>query len=89
MLGFTNLDSGTSVVRNVSGPSTSVTAPDGSGSFEGQGESWLSFGPHGQTNTGEPGLVFTEGDVVVTFTGNVATGFSLSGTQVDGCALLS
>jgi len=89
VLSFTNTTSGKkTVIENVSGPSTSTFAPDGSGSFHGQGRSWLSFGPRGQANTGEPGLVFTDGDVVVGFSGNVATSFSLSGTQADGCALL-
>jgi len=89
VLRFTNLDSGKSIVENVSGPSTSTLSPDGGGSFEGQGRSWLAFGPRGQGNTGEPGLVFTDGNVIVAFTGHVATSFSLSGTQVNGCALLS
>jgi hypothetical protein len=88
VLSFTNTTTGKTVTENVSGPSTSTFAPDGSGRFQGQGRSWLSFGPLGQANTREPGLVFTDGVVVVGFSGNVATSFSLSGTQVDGCALL-
>jgi hypothetical protein len=88
VLSFANTVTGKTVIENVSGPSTSTFAPNGSGSFEGQGRNWLSFGPGGQANTREPGLVFTDGDVVVGFSGNVATSFSLSGTQVDGCALL-
>ncbi len=86
---FTNTTTGGTVIENVSGPSMSTFAPDGSGSFQGQGRSWLSFGPKGQANTAEPGLVFTDGGVTAGFSGNVARSFSLSGTQVDGCALLA
>lgn len=89
VLSFTNTSTSKTIVENVSGPQTSISAPDGSGSFEGLGTNWLAFGPRGQANTGEPGLVFTSGHVVVTFDGPVATSFSLDGTQVSGCALLS
>src|SRR5258708_34290723 len=51
VLSFTNTATGKTIVENVSGPETWITAPDGSGSFEGQGNSCLSFGPHGQANT--------------------------------------
>ena len=42
-------------------------------------------------NTGQPGLVFTDGPVTVESTGIVATTFTLApgGSQVDGCALLA
>jgi hypothetical protein len=40
-------------------------------------------------NTGEPGLAFTSGLVVVEFTGSYATTFSLHGMQVNGCDLLN
>jgi hypothetical protein len=89
VLSFTNLNpGGKTIVENVSGPFTFTTYPDGSGVFDGQGNSSLSFGPISQANTGEPGLVFTSGHVVVTFGGNVAQSFTLSGSQTNGCELL-
>ena len=66
-----------------------TTNPDGSGTFQGRGNNWLGFGPNGQANTGEPGLVFTSGLVTVTFAGGTAQTFSLNGHQENGCALLS
>ena len=67
-----------------------TTSPDGSsGTFHGEGRNWLAFGPHGQANTREPGLVFTSGKVTVTSAKGTAQRFSLNGTQENGCALLS
>jgi hypothetical protein len=89
VLSFKNDTSGKTIVENVSGPSTSTNKPDGSGTFQGEGPNWLVFGPRSQANTGEPGLVFTKGQVTVTFMGNISHGFSLNGSQQNGCALLS
>jgi hypothetical protein len=78
------------IVRNVSGPNWVTFDPaTGSGTFVGTGQNAFTFGPLSQANTGEPGLVFTNGLVVLQFTGNVVTSFSLSGTQINGCALLA
>ena len=89
VLSFTNETTGKTIVKNVSGPTTMTTHPDGSGVFQGTGNNWLGFGPNGQKNTGEPGLVFTSGQVTVTFASGTAQTFSLNGHQDNGCALLS
>jgi len=89
VLSFTNPGTGSTIVRNVSGPSTVTVHPDGTGTFEGQGLSWFGFGPVSQANTGEPGLVFTRGLVILEFEGSFVTSFSLDGTQENGCALLA
>jgi hypothetical protein len=94
VLSFKNDTSGKTIEENVSGPTTRTVSPDGStGTFQGKGANWLAFGPHGQANTGEPGVVITKGRVTVTFTfaNNVGTAqtFSLDGTQENVCTLLS
>jgi hypothetical protein len=90
VLSFKNDTTGKTIEKNVSGPTTETTSPDGSsGTFRGEGPNWLAFGPHGQVNTGEPGLVFTSGLVTVTSANGTAQTFSLNGTQANGCALLS
>jgi hypothetical protein len=73
----------------LSGPTTETDRPDGSGILVGEGQNWFSFGPIGQGNTGEPGLVFTNGLVVIEFSGGAATSFSLQSTQINGCDLLA
>ena len=90
VLSFENDTSGKTIQKNVSGPTTETDSADGStGTFQGEGPNWLAFGPHGQANTGEPGLVFTDGRVTVTFANGTAQTFSLHGTQENVCALLS
>jgi len=89
VLSFTNTVTGFTIVRNVSGPSTEFDHPDGSGTFVGEGLTYFGFGPISQGNTGEPGLVFTSGLVVLQFGGGVVTSFSLAGEQVNGCDLLA
>lgn len=86
---YTNLDTGATIVRNVSGPTTTTTRPDGTATFVGTGNNRLIFGPTSRANTGEPALVFTSGRVVVNFSANIATGFSLSGRRDNVCALLT
>jgi hypothetical protein len=93
VLSFKNDTTGKTIVKNVSGPTTTTTNPDDSSTFQGGGPNWLTFGPIGQANTGEPGLVFTSG--LVTVTSKIVNGlrtaqsFSLNGHQDNGCALLS
>src|SRR5947207_11664345 len=58
---FTNDTTGKTIVRNVSGPTTTIVHPDGSGTEVGRGNNWWAFGPISQGNTGEPGLVFSSG----------------------------
>ena len=94
VLTFAHVDANGRVIKavteNVSGPTTqTINSSTTVGQFVGEGNNWEAFGPHGRTNTKEPGLVFTSGRVVVDSTGNTATSFSLRGTQEDGCLLLS
>jgi hypothetical protein len=80
VLSFTNADTGYTVVRNVSGPTTETDYPDGTGTFIGRGNNWFGFGPHSQANTGEPGAVITTGRVTLQIGGGAITSFSLDGT---------
>ena len=89
VLSFKNNTTGKTIQEDVSGPATATMDPHGNVTFQGGGPNWLVFGPHGQVNTKEPGLVFTSGQVTVTYTGGIAEKFSLHGTQQNGCALLS
>lgn len=93
VLRFTNLDTGKSIVENLSGPSTVTIYPDGSQLLDTQGHNLFIFGPLGQANTGEPGLVVTSGHAVVFYSafmgGLLGQSFTLSGTQENLCALLS
>jgi hypothetical protein len=89
VLSFTNTDTLFTITRNVSGPTTQTDHPDGSGTFQGEGQNWFSFGPRSQANTGEPALVFTNGLVVLEFSNGAVDSFSLHGTQVNGCELLN
>jgi|SRR4051812_3231873 len=86
---YTNLATQKTITRNVSGPTTTTVRPDGTATFVGTGVNRLVFGPNSRRNTGEPGLVITSGRVVVEFTGNVATAFSLAGRQENVCELLA
>jgi len=89
VLSFTNVQTGFTIVRNVSGPTTEIDHPDGSATFVGEGNNWFSFGTVSQGNTGEPGLIFTSGRVVLQIGGGAVTNFSLAGKQVNGCVLLA
>ena len=90
VLGFKNETTGKSIDEDVSGPSTTTISPDGgSATFQGEGPHWVAFGPESKANTGEPGLVFTSGQITVTYVGITIQAFSLNGTQENGCALLS
>ena len=95
VVSFTNDVTGKTIVRNVSGPTTETHHFDKQGNlvggtFVGTGNNFNTFRPTSQTNTGEPGLVFSSGRFTLQFDSNrVALSFSLSGTQVNGCALLS
>jgi len=89
VLSFTNQITGFTITRELSGPTTKTVHPNGTGTFVGGGNNFFTFGPNSQANTGEPGLVFTSGLVIVEFDANTATGFSLHGMQVNGCELLN
>lgn len=94
VLSFQNVGTGKIIERDVSGHTTTTLSADGSsGSESGEGSNWFVFGPHGQANTGEPGVVVGNGRFAATFT--IANGvrtahtFSLDGHQDNMCALLS
>jgi len=91
VLSFTNTDTGKTIVKNVSGPGVFTTFPDGSFLQDTTGLTATYLGPIGQANTGEPGIVFTSGHLVVHFSGvtGAADSFELSGKQTNGCALLA
>jgi hypothetical protein len=86
---YTNATTHKRIVRNVSGDTVTTVSPNGTGAFVGTGTNRLIFGPNGRANTGEPALVVTTGLVTVTFKGNVATSFSLTGSQENICATLA
>ena len=89
VLSFTNASpEGKTIVRDESGTTTTIVYSNATGTEWGTGKNFWAFGPQSQINTHEPGLVFTSGPVAITFNGIYATGFSLQGTQVNGCALL-
>jgi len=92
VLRFTNNRTGQTVVRDVGGSTATTVYPSQLGTELGTGNNVWMFGPQSQINTREPGLVFTSGPVAIKFNLNLsppqATGFSLLGTQVNGCALL-
>jgi len=96
VLSFTNADTGFTVVRNVSGPTNETDHPDATGTLVtgtliGEGNNWFGFGPTSRRNTGQPGLIFTSGLVVLELdlVNHVVTGFTLRGKQVNGCVLLA
>lgn len=94
VLNFKNHTTGKTIKEDVSGSATrTVSADFSSGTFQGKGPNWLTFGPNGQASTGEPGLVFVNGVVTVKFAlvkkAFTVQKFSLSGSQQNGCALLS
>ena len=88
---YTNTTTNKTVIRNISGPNTTTTSPDGTSStFQGTGSNRLIFGPGGRRNTGEPALVFTTGPVFVTILGNTVQTFSLlTGRQENLCQTLA
>ena len=86
---FTNVDTGFTIVRNVSGPTLRIDNPDGTGTFIVRGLNWFIFGPISQANTGEAPLVFTAGRVVLEFHGNIVDSFTLTGRKENLCELLA
>jgi hypothetical protein len=95
VLSFQNVGTGKIIDKNVSGSTTTtINAADTSGSEQGTGNNWFIFGPNGQKNTGEPGVVVGSGRFAATFTiatdgVKTAQTFSLDGHQDNMCALLS
>jgi hypothetical protein len=67
VLSFTNLDTGATVTRDVSGPYDEVDYPDGSGGQTGAGNQWWQLGPLSRANTKLPGEFISTGPVVMQF----------------------
>jgi hypothetical protein len=87
---FTNENTGKTVVANVSGPGTEIFYPDGSVGLDAQGQGFDFFTPAEQAQFGEPGLVFLSGHQVALFAPDFSyESFQFSGSQINGCPLLS
>jgi hypothetical protein len=87
VLSFTNTNRAKTIVRDESGPTDTYAYPTGTGIETATGENWWGFGPRSQANTGEPGLVFTSGPVVLSFGGGAVTAFWAE-RQINGCSLM-
>jgi hypothetical protein len=92
---LTNTDTNKSIVESLSGPTTETTSPDGTAvTDEGIGRNLWGFGPNGQRNTGQPGVVVTSGKIKITVKVNTSTGvgtaqtFQLNGTTENICQVL-
>jgi hypothetical protein len=82
---LTNLDTGKTIVLNISGPGFLDLNPDGSGTFTGTGPYIFTFHPALLT----PGLFFTTGRFVIGFdANNNRTSFAIVGPIRDVCAEL-
>jgi hypothetical protein len=84
-LQVTNVNTGTTLQLNVSGPGTMTTNPDGSGSADLQGINGFPFGP----NPVEPPYAVFYGHLQYTFAAGAFTSFSFVGHVTDECAALS
>jgi hypothetical protein len=92
VVSVTNLDTGKTIVRNVSGPTDTITFPDGTGTETETGNNATLAGPHSFANTGEPVFFFTTGPVSLTFATSGGTRFLTSfhaRSQVSACDLLA
>jgi hypothetical protein len=85
VLEFTNMNTGTSVIRNVSGPGT-ITEADQTIVKEGP---WLFFFFPDELGPGSPGSMFINRGRVVEFLGDPHEIISQTGVQEDLCATLS
>jgi hypothetical protein len=91
-VGFTNLDSGKSVVYNVSGPGTFTVRQDNTFVvMEGEGRGFAIFAPAAQAAFGVPGIAVVSGHAVTTFAADGSvTSFSFSGGRpTDACAAIA
>jgi hypothetical protein len=81
------------IVRNVSGPTDTISYPDGTGTQTETGHNSTLAGPHSFANTGEPVFFFTTGPVTLTFaTTSTGTRFLTSFhalKQESACDLLA
>jgi hypothetical protein len=89
VVAFTNLASGSSVTRNVSGPGEYLYHADGSVDFRGSGAWAIFFFPE-QRGPGTPGALFVNYGQIVLHTDpfGIQTVVSQVGTQEDLCATL-
>jgi hypothetical protein len=67
VVSFTNTVTGKTIVRDVSGPTTTITHPDGTGTTVGEGNNWWTAGPVSRPIINEPALLFTTGRAVFVF----------------------
>jgi hypothetical protein len=67
VVSVTNLDTGNTIVRDVSGPTDKLTLPDGTGIETEAGNNANVAGPISFSHTGEPVFFFTTGPVILTF----------------------
>ncbi len=87
---FTNVNTGASITRNVSGPTFVTVFADGTIRVVLTGRSFLTVDPPSQANSGLPGLVFPTGRFVgIADATNTLVSYSATGQLTDGCALLS
>lgn len=93
VVSVTNMDTGKTIVRNVSGPTDTYRFPDASGIETETGNNATLAGPLSFANTGEPVFFFTTGPVLLSFaTNSSGTRFLTSFhalRQVSACDLLA
>lgn len=89
VVAFTNVESGSSVTRNVSGPGEYLYHSDGSVDFRGSG-AWAIFFFVDQRGPGTPGALFVNYGKIVLHTDpdGIQTVVEQVGTQEDLCATL-
>lgn len=93
VVSVTNLDTGKTVVRDVSGPTDTISYPDGTGTQTATGNNAYAAGPLSFAATGLPVFSFTTGPVSLTFaTSSTGRQFATSFQalkQVSACDLLA
>lgn len=88
-LTLTNLDTGTSIELNISGPGTITETADGGTLVTLRGPSLWFFGPGPGTIPGPPGIILTTGPATILFNPDGSNVFThTGGTTTDVCALL-
>jgi hypothetical protein len=85
----TNVQTGTSITFNISGPGTPTNTPDGGFAVDAQGNN-LFFTTEANSFEGVPQLVYTTGHVQFTVDRKgLTTSFKLTGSMTDVCEALS
>jgi len=67
VVSVTNEDTGKTIIRDASGPTDTISFPDGTGFETARGNNANLAGPTSFANTGEPVFFFTTGPVFLTF----------------------